>query len=189
MKLTGNICYTIRLVQPFFSVLFLSPRKEHAMKVKDIMSPVTEYLIPEETLQQAVVKMRTTKRLNNLGVKGLVVLNDRKDLVGILTIKDILRATIPVYLDIGLAKFSWDGMLEEMAKRVACKSVGDYMSTDVLTVSEDASLMTCADLMIKKNMQRLPVVNGENRAVGIVYIRDIFNVVSQIFVEQSGCKI
>jgi CBS domain-containing protein len=63
------------------------------------------------------------------------------------------------------------------------------MSTDVLTVSEDASLMTCADLMIKKNMQRLPVVNKEDKVVGIVYIRDIFNVISQIFVDQSECKI
>ena len=159
------------------------------MKVKDIMSPITEYLTPDDTLQQAVIKMRTTRRLDHTGVKGLVVLNSQKDLMGILAIKDILRATIPVYLDVKISKFSWDGMLEEMAKRVACKKVKDFMSTDVTTVSEDAPLMNCVDLLIKKNLQRLPVVNQDNRVVGIVYIRDIFNVISQIFVEQRECKI
>jgi len=158
------------------------------MKVKDIMSPINEYLTPDDTLQDAAIKMRNAKRLDRLGVKGLVVLDDRKDLVGILTIKDILAATIPVYLDIKLSMFSWDGMLEEMAKRVACKKVKDIMSTEVLTVAEDASLMTCADLLIKRNMQRLPVVDKDNRVVGIVYIRDIFNVISQIFVAQRECE-
>lgn len=159
------------------------------MKVRDIMSPITEYLTPDDTLQHAVVKMRTAKRLERPGVKGLVVLDEQKNLVGIFSIKDVLRATIPVYLDIKLSVFSWDGMLEEMAKRVACKKVKEFMSTKVFTVADDASLMACADLLIKKNMQRLPVVNKENKVVGIIYIRDVFNVISQIFVDQAECKI
>jgi len=160
------------------------------MKVKDIMSPISQYLSPDETLQQAVVKMRTAKRLERRpGVKGLVVLDEEKNLVGILSIKDVLRASIPVYMDIKLSIFSWDGMLEEMAKRVACKKVKEFMSTEVITVADDSSLMTCADLLIKKNMQRLPVVNQEKKVVGIVYIRDVFNIISQIFVDQAECKI
>lgn len=160
------------------------------MKVQDIMSPISQYLSPDETLQQAVVKMRTARRLERRpGVKGLVVLDEEKNLVGILSIKDVLRASIPVYLDIKLSIFSWDGMLEEMARRVACKKVKEFMSTKVITVAEDASLMACADLLIKKNMQRLPVVNQEKKVVGIVYIRDVFNIISQIFVDQDECKV
>lgn len=160
------------------------------MKVKDIMSPIAVYLTPDETLQQAVVKMRTAKRAaKRQGVKGLVVLDEQKNLVGILSVKDVLRATIPVYLDIKLSVFSWDGMLEEMARRVACKKVKEFMSTKVYTVSGDASLMACADLLIRKNMQRLPVVDKENKVVGIIYIRDVFNVISQIFLDQAECTI
>jgi CBS domain-containing protein len=117
------------------------------------------------------------------------VLNEVGELVGILTIKDVLRATIPVYLDTKLAKFSWDGMLEEMARRVACRKVKEFMSTKVLTVSEEAPLMTCADLLIQEKMQRLPVIGKDNKVVGIVYIRDIFNVISQIFLDQEECKL
>jgi len=159
------------------------------MKVKDIMSPIAQYLTPDETLQQAVLKMRTAKRPGLQGVKGLVVLDEQKYLVGVLSVKDVLRATIPVYLDLKLSVFSWDGMLEEMAKRVACKKVSEFMSSEVSTIAEDASLMTCADLLIQKNMQRLPVVNAENQVVGIIYIRDVFNVISQIFVDQAECRI
>ena len=159
------------------------------MKVKDIMNPITSYLSPEDTMQEAVVKMRKAKRPNLQGVKGLVVLDKQGVLVGILSIKDILRATIPVYLDLKLSRFSWDGMLEEMAKRVACAKVKEYMSVRPVTISEEASLMTCADLLIDKNLQRLPVVNQQNEVVGIIYIRDIYNVVSNVFVDEPGCKL
>jgi CBS domain-containing protein len=159
------------------------------MKVKDIMAPITEHLSPEDTLQQAARTMRTAKRWHGLGVKGMVVLDDRGELVGILAIKDILRATIPVYLDPKISRFSWDGMLEEMARRVACKKVKDFMSREVVTIDDEASLMACTDLLIKKNLQRLPVVNKEGKAVGIVYIRDVYNVISRIFVDQTECPL
>jgi CBS domain-containing protein len=151
------------------------------------MAPITEYLSPEDTLQQAVRTMRSAKRWHGLGVKGMVVLDDRGELVGILAIKDILRATIPVYLDPKISRFSWDGMLEEMARRVACKKIKDFMSREVVTIDDEASLMACTDLLIKKNLQRLPVVNQEGKAVGIVYIRDVYNVISRIFVDQTEC--
>ena len=159
------------------------------MKVKDIMVPITEHLTPESTLQEAVLAMRSAKRWHGQGVKGMVVLDDGGRLAGILSIKDILRSTIPMYLDPKLSRFSWDGMLEEMARRVSCRSVKDFMSTKVVTVAEDASLMACTDLLIKKNLQRLPVLNQEGKVVGIVYIRDVYNVISQIFVVQPECPL
>jgi len=159
------------------------------MKVKDIMVPITEHLAPEDTLQQAVLTMRSARRWHGQGVKGMVVLDDRGKLVGILAIKDILRATIPVYLDQKISRFSWDGMLEEMAKRVACSTVKEFMSREVVTIDAKASLMACTDLLIEKNLQRLPVVNPEGKVVGIVYIRDVYNVISQIIVDQPECPL
>jgi len=119
----------------------------------------------------------------------MVVLDGQGELVGILAIKDILRATIPVYLDPTISRFSWDGMLEEMARRVACKRVREFMSATVVTIDEDASLMACTDLLIKKNLQRLPVINRDGKPVGIVYIRDVYKVISQIFVDQPQCPL
>ncbi|MBU0729875.1 MAG: CBS domain-containing protein [Proteobacteria bacterium] len=159
------------------------------MKAKDIMDPVTDYLTPEDTLQQAVQKMRATKRWHGQGLKGMVILDQAGRLIGVLAIKDILRATIPVYMDPRISKFSWDGMLETMASKVACRKVKEFMSTRVVTVPEDAPLMRCVDLLIEKNLQRLPVVDADNKVLGVVYIRDIYNLISKIFTEAPKCEI
>lgn len=159
------------------------------MKVKDILNPVTDHVTPEDTLQLAVIKMREARKRDGCGVRGIIVLDGGENLIGVLSIKDILRAAIPVYLDTKLSKFSWDGMLEKMAAHVACTKVKEFMTHEVITISEDATLMTCADLLIKKNLQRLPVVNKENKVIGIVSISDIYNVISEIFADQPECKL
>lgn len=159
------------------------------MKARDVMSPVTDFLSPEDTLQEAVVKMHTGKSNEGLGVRGMVVLDEQGEIAGVLSIKDIIRATIPVYLDPKLARFSWDGMLEKMAESIACSKVKDFMSEEIVTVTDNASLMTCADLLIKKYLQRLPVVSEEGRVVGIVTIGDVYNVISNIFTIRPECKI
>ena len=158
------------------------------MKAKDIMNPVTVFLHPDDTLQQAVLKLRIEKNREDSGINGMVVLDDQKKIVGVLSIKDILRATIPVYLDLKIAQFSWDGMLEKMAQQVACRKVKEFMSSDVVTVSQDTPLMVCTDLLIQKSLQRLPVVDEAARVVGIVRIDDIYTVISKILINQPECR-
>jgi len=158
------------------------------VKAKDIMNPVTVFLHPDDTLQQAVLKLRIEKNREDSGINGMVVLDDQKKIVGVLSIKDILRATIPVYLDLKIAQFSWDGMLEKMAQQVACRKVKEFMSSDVVTVSQDTPLMVCTDLLIQKSLQRLPVVDEAARVVGIVRIDDIYTVISKILINQPECR-
>jgi len=146
------------------------------MKAKDVMEPIRDWLKPDDTIQEAVKKMRITRRGNGLiGVKGMVVLDENGNLVGMLSIKDILKAIIPSYMQLSeLGEFAWDGMLEEMAKKIANKSVKEIMTKEVITVEEDAPLMECADIMVKKQLQRLPVVDKEGKVVGMVFIRDLY---------------
>lgn len=159
------------------------------MKAKDVMNPISEFLLPEDTLQRAVMKMKAVKGRDGLKVNGMVVLDKQGEIAGVLSIKDILRSTIPFYLEPKFSRFSWDGMLEHVAKHVTCRRIKDFMSTDIVTISDDASLMACADLLIKKHLQRLVVVDNDQRAVGIVTIGDVYNVISQIFINEPECKI
>jgi CBS domain-containing protein len=129
------------------------------------------------------------KGRDGLKVSGMVVLNKQGNIAGVLSIKDILRATIPFYLEPKFSKFSWDGMLEQVAKHVTCRRVMDFMSKDIVTISDDASLMACVDLLIKKYLQRLVVVDKDQRAVGIVTIGDVYNIISQIFIDEPECRI
>ncbi len=146
------------------------------MKAKDVMIRVSDHLAPDATVGEAVNVLISARRgENGTGVKGLAVLDEAGKLIGILTMRDILKAVFPTYMSfMNLGDFAWDGMLEEMAGKVAGKKVQDVMSKDVMTVHEEAPLMECVDHMLKGNIKRLPVVDESNRMVGMLYEKDIF---------------
>jgi acetoin utilization protein AcuB len=51
--------------------------------------------------------------------------------------------------------------------------VGDWMSTDVATVTEDVSMIKAGRVMRERKIRRLPVVDKDGRLVGIVSERDL----------------
>lgn len=153
------------------------------MKAKDLMSPIEEYLTPDMSLCTAVTRMRGIKRIHGLPIKGMLVKNEQGTVVGMVSIKDILRAVIPPYMSPDLSIFSWDNMLEQMSKRASDKVVGDVMVKDLVTIDSAVPLMLCTDLMIKKGLQRLPVTDENDEIIGMVYIRDIFNIVAKYIVK------
>jgi predicted transcriptional regulator len=80
-------------------------------------------------------------------------------------------------------------MAEEFAKKAAEKKVKDVMTQKVITVGDDAPLMECIDHMLKNNVKRVPVLNKENRVVGMLYERDIFNFITkEMFDEAEGTE-
>ncbi len=157
------------------------------MKVKDIMEPIKDFLSPDETLKDAVRKMKVAKRAEDkVGVKGIVVLDGAGNLVGIVSIKDVLKAIEPFYMSMtDLGVFTWEGMLIEMAKKSANRKVADFMTKHVITVPENAALMECSDLIVKHNLQRVPVVNKAKEVVGIVYVRDLYYAIVKALLEEE----
>lgn len=62
-------------------------------------------------------------------------------------------------------------------------TAGDIMSQDLVTAPESLGLQETIELMRFRGVRRLPVVNTENRLVGIVTIDDILAVLAE---ELSG---
>jgi CBS domain-containing protein len=157
------------------------------MKAKDLMIPIQEYLRPDSTIKEAVNLLKTAKRgEERIGVKGLPVLDESGKLMGILSMRDILKAVHPTYMDLmNVGGFTWEGMLEEMAKKIADKKVFTLMTRDVMTVKEDAPLMDAVDHMIRKNVKRLPVVDKTGKVVGMLYERDIFFAIVKTMLEEN----
>lgn len=81
----------------------------------------------------------------------------------------------PIYLGI-LDTFVYmrdeKALRDEMAK-VLARSVGEAMSTEVVTITADALLPTAADLMLSKRVNRLPVVDANKRVIGVVTRSDV----------------
>ncbi|HLC16579.1 MAG TPA: CBS domain-containing protein [Thermodesulfovibrionia bacterium] len=146
------------------------------MKVKDVMIPLYDYLRPDDTIRDAVNIIRVAKRSEErVGVKGAPVLDEKGRLVGMVTIRDILRAAYPPYFSLAcMGQFTWENMFTDMAKKITNKLVKDIMSTDIATVREETTLMACLDLMLKKGIRRLPVLDHEGKVLGMVYEREIF---------------
>jgi predicted transcriptional regulator len=154
------------------------------MKAKDLMMPLQGYLKPDNTLRDAVNLLKVAQ----IGVKGLPVLDEAGKLVGMLSMNDILKSVHPAYMDLmNLGEFTWDGMLEETAKKIADKKVYTLMTKDVITVKEDSSLMDAVDHLIKRNVKRLPVLDNAGKLVGMLYERDVFfAIVKAMLNENSG---
>ena len=152
------------------------------MKARDVMEPLTDHLSPDDTLKQAIYKMRVCRRDDyRTGVKGMVVLDRNQRLVGMLSLKDILHAIVPFYMELmELGEFTWDGMLEEKTKTIADRKVAEVMTKKVYTVPLEAPLMECADFIARQNLQRLPVVDHEKKVVGMLYIRDLYQVLTEV---------
>jgi CBS domain-containing protein len=161
---------------------------EEIMKAKDLMIPIQDYLKPENTLKEAVNLLRTAKRgEEKIGVKGLPVLDEKGKLVGMLSMRDILKVVFPFYLSMmDLGDFTWEGMVESIARKSSGKLVRDVMSKIVITVDEDASLMECVDHMIKHNIKRLPVVDKSGKVIGMLYERDVFFAITKAMLNENN---
>lgn len=158
------------------------------MKAKDLMIPLEEYLRPDNSLKEAAELLRIARRgEERIGVKALPVLDNSGKLVGILSIGDILKAVYPSYLYLmDLGEFTWDGMVEAFAKKVAHRKVEELMTRTVITVKEDSTLMECVDHMLKNNVKRIPVLNKEHVVTGMLYEKDVFYEITKTMLCRNG---
>ena len=63
--------------------------------------------------------------------------------------------------------------MEKDLKEIAAYKVEDLMSTNIVKVHEDDTFDNIANIMIKKSVNRVPVVDKENRLKGIICRYDI----------------
>lgn len=110
-------------------------------------------------------------------VAGLPVVDADWRLVGFLSETDILRAATPSYLEVLTQSSFLSGEEEEFIRQL--KNLGhlpvrDYMAKSPMSVEPYVSLMSVADLMIRKHFRRLPVVE-DGILVGIIDRRTLWN--------------
>ncbi|MDR2522099.1 MAG: CBS domain-containing protein [Synergistaceae bacterium] len=113
--------------------------------------------------------------LHNVG--GLPVVDANWRLVGFLSEIDILRAATPSYLEVLTQSSFLSGEEEEFArqmKKLGGLPVRDYMTKSPTAVESYVSLMSISDLMIRKHLRRLPVVE-DGVLVGIIDRRVLWN--------------
>lgn len=158
------------------------------MKVKDVMVRDYDYLKPDNTLRQAVNLFRNVVRGDQrLGTMGLSVIDAKGKLVGMLSMTDILKAVYPSYMSMmNLGEFTWDGMLENLARQGGNRKVQDIMTSPVITVRENDPLMECVDLILRIHIRKMPVLDNSGIMVGMVYLQDIFYAITKAMLEEDS---
>ena len=144
------------------------------MKVKDILRSPAITIGQESTLREAV------ELLSKSGVSGLPVVNAEGQLVGIVTEHDIIKALLPTYEDIltaGVVLLD-AGLMEDRVYKVRDNPVSSIMSTNVVTLAEEDTILKAASTVILKKIKRLPIVR-DRKPVGIVSRIDIVQAVMQ----------
>lgn len=158
------------------------------MKVMDIIEPLTHWLTPEMTLHEAITIMHRAKRGHGLSVNGIVVLDVEMKLVGIVSTKDILRAILPsqMFYEDDVNNLSWEALRQDRIAKTKNVHVRDIMTEDVRTIRTGESVLRCADRLLSEQIRRLPVVAIDGRVVGVVYLRDVYNTVTELLCEPEA---
>ena len=145
------------------------------MNVRDIMSSPVITIGADATVEEAaqLIVDRVTS--------CLPVVDSQGQMVGILTHTDFgfHRRFLPMADHLYTLMGSWvsPSTLEQVAQTVSSKKVKEVMSQPVVTVQEDAPVAEVADLMLRKNINRLPVMRGKE-LVGIVTRHDFIKLMT-----------
>jgi len=158
------------------------------MKAGNLMVPLQEYLEPGMTLKEASNILRRAKRGEERhGAKGLPVLDVSGNMVGFLSIRDILKAVFPSYMTLmDMGDFTWEGMVEDLARKAGGRTVSELMTSKVISVSVDAPLMECIDHMLKNHVNKLPVLGHDGGVAGILYEKDVFLAITRLLDGDTG---
>lgn len=147
------------------------------MKVKDVMNPDVVFCKSDNTIREAA------KILKDNNISGAPVLEDGR-LVGIISEGDLLELlVIPEKGNLWLPSpfevievpirelLSWEET-KKMLSDVGSTKVEEIMTKDVHTISSEASVEEASELMVRRRINRLPVMEND-RVVGIITRGDI----------------
>ena len=140
--------------------------KSGTMRIKNRMTPNPIVASPKTTYNEA---LRLMKKNN---VQHLPIVNNKKELVGIVTHSDMLRAEPSRVTSLSVY---------EIASLLETVTMDQIMSHPVLAVEENCSVANAANFMLEKDVGCL-VVTRDDEVVGIITDTDIF----KTFVEVTG---
>ena len=127
---------------------------------RDIMSSPVRTVSQEEKVAEVVDK------LNRFGCKGVPVLNEYTELVGIVTLGDLKKA---------------------LRNKMAHSRVKGYMSTNLVTARPNTPLYELKNILMKKDKGRIPVIE-RNKIIGIVTRTDVLKKVHSSFFPEAVWK-
>ncbi len=148
------------------------------MKVKDLMSKKV-FTVKKDTTVEEIAHILTE---NN--ISGVPVVDDQDKVIGIVTQKDLLYKEIeprfPAVVEIlgGLIFLKGVKHYQEELKKLVAIKAEDLMTKKVVTVSEDDDIEKVAELMVERDINRIPVLK-DGKLSGIIGRADVVRYIAQ----------
>jgi CBS domain-containing protein len=121
------------------------------MKIKDVMSPNPVCCVPTDSAQQ----LAKTMLEHNIGSVPIVMNQDSRKLVGVITDRDLCCSVVANGLD------SKTTTIEKL------------MTLNPVTCREGDDFGHCEHLMQEHQIRRIPIVDADDRVIGIVAQADV----------------
>jgi|SRR5699024_6336393 len=145
------------------------------MLIKDIMTTDVITVTEDDTVEKCA------NLLSTHGLSGLPVVDAKGYVKGIVTEGDLIRRSSriqqPAFLEIlgGIIYLDDPNKYLEDVKKSMGHFAKNIMTEDITTIHPDEEIEDAATLLVRKKIKRLPVLNEENKLIGIVSRKDIMN--------------
>lgn len=136
------------------------------MFVRDRMSSPAVTITPDTPFQDALKLMRDRR------FRRLPVVDEKDKLVGIVSERDLLHAAPSPATSLSI----WE--LHYLLSKI---EVREIMTKEVITTTPDTPIEDAAHLMVDNKIGGLPVVDGQDRLVGVITETDIFKAFDEMF--------
>ncbi len=168
-------------------------------KIKDIMVGVFEYPhIPywfsvSQAIKMVKVSFLDTKKYPEPMV--ILVFDEKYNLLGTLTLKDILKGLDPIFLKTAAKTKSpgkeekdlpliLDTLFDKESKALAEKPVGEIKVPAKYFVEPDDPIKKAAYLMLRHDLIFLPVLENKKKFVGLVRMIEVFDEISDTILKE-----
>ncbi len=140
-------------------------------RIKEIITKDTVVLDVIDTVHEALALMAENR------VSALPVVDSHNRCVGILSAADLVdltRDTEENLRDLDLVNLSTKRFLiDKLAQSLGTEPVQAYMSDSVVTVTPETPIVKAAQEMLRNHIHHLPVVDQDQKLLGIVSTMDI----------------
>jgi CBS domain-containing protein len=146
------------------------------MKVADLMTRAPEILRPKATLEEAARKILETR------YGGFPVVDEEGRLLGLLQVEELLpRPENVPFSDVEALQLfgEWvdEGTLQEIYRRYQSTPVEAVMLKEIPRVHPEDPLGKALQVLLTTEVRHLPVVDREDKVVGILTRSDILKLI------------
>ncbi len=153
------------------------------MEKKSTFKTVEDYMQPNPVTIGLDASIRdAVEHLIEHETNRLIVVDDDKKVLGMLSSWDIIRHIIPDYLenDVHLATFASEELFEKRVKEVAEDSIKKAMSGGAHTIKKEHTLIEAAILLTEKSVRLLPVIDDNDQLIGYINRTHVKNAIGDI---------